>query len=103
MESLVYFLLWGALIFLMMRFGCGAHVTGHGRGHGTSREEASWTPPEKDVDPVCGMNVQTATAKSSVHDRHVYFFCSADKLSIFTPMEASLSWAISWSISLGTG
>ena len=33
METLVYFLICGALIFFMMRFGCGAHVMGHGHGH----------------------------------------------------------------------
>ena len=26
MEALLYLALWGGLIFLMMRFGCGAHV-----------------------------------------------------------------------------
>ncbi len=29
MQMLMYFLIWGAFIFLMMRFGCGAHVIGH--------------------------------------------------------------------------
>lgn len=31
MQTLGYFLIWGAFIFLMMRFGCGAHVMRHGR------------------------------------------------------------------------
>jgi YHS domain-containing protein len=81
MESLVYFLLWGGLIFLMMRFGCGSHVMGHG-GHGRKQDERSgggeprWVPPEKDRDPVCGMTVTTAAAKSTVHGGHVYYFCS---------------------------
>ncbi len=30
MEALLYFAVWAAFIFLMMRFGCGAHVMGHG-------------------------------------------------------------------------
>ncbi len=30
MQTLAYSLIWGAFIFLMMRFGCGAHVMGHG-------------------------------------------------------------------------
>ena len=29
MQTLMYFLFWGTFIFLMMRFGCGAHVMGH--------------------------------------------------------------------------
>lgn len=85
METLIYFLLWGVLIFVMMRFGCGAHVMGHGhrRGRQQDKTESSggdvrWVPPEKDRDPVCGMTVATATSKSSLHDGRVYYFCSAD-------------------------
>ena len=33
MSTLVYFLIWGGLFFLMMRFGCGAHIMGHGKNH----------------------------------------------------------------------
>ena len=32
MSALSYFLIWAVIIFLMMRFGCGAHVMGHGHG-----------------------------------------------------------------------
>jgi len=84
METLLYFLLWGALIFFMMRFGCGAHVMGHGHGRGHKQDktessggDAQRTVPEKDLDPVCGMTVATATSKSSVHDGRPYYFCSA--------------------------
>jgi hypothetical protein len=61
MGSLIYFLLWAAAFFFMMRFGCGAHVMGHGHSHTGSRTggpdtssntPTSWVPPEKDVDPV---------------------------------------------------
>lgn len=84
MESLVYFLLFAGLIFLMMRFGCGAHVMGHGHGHGGSSAEraesghrARLVPPAKDIDPVCGMTVETVRARSSVFDGRIYYFCSA--------------------------
>jgi YHS domain-containing protein len=86
METLLYFALWAGLIFLMMRFGCGAHVMGHGhdqhdgRGKGTpsDRERLRWVPPETDVDPVCGKTVHTDKAKSVVHDGTVYYFCSSE-------------------------
>lgn len=86
MEALIYFALWAGLIFLMMRFGCGAHIMGHGHRHhgardkGTpqSADEIRWVPPETDVDPVCGKTVHTDTAKSSVHDGMVYYFCSRE-------------------------
>jgi len=86
MQSLLYFLLWAAFIFIMMRYGCGAHVMGHGHSHGSHRSDGSasrggnprWSPPESDIDPVCGMKVDTAKAKSAVQDGHVYYFCSQD-------------------------
>jgi len=28
-STLVYFLIWGAFFFFMMRFGCGAHIMGY--------------------------------------------------------------------------
>jgi YHS domain-containing protein len=85
MEALLYFAFWAGLIFLMMRFGCGAHVMGHGRGAGHERQdtkseapELRWVAPEKDVDPVCGQTVETAKARSSVFDGSVYYFCSRE-------------------------
>ena len=33
MPTYLYFLLWGAFFFMMMRFGCGAHIMGHGHRH----------------------------------------------------------------------
>lgn len=82
MENLIYFLVWAAAIFLMMRFGCGAHVAGHSRSRGNARNRTSselrWIAPESDIDPVCGKTVQTNNAKSAVHDGRVYYFCSRD-------------------------
>ena len=91
MEALVFFALWAGIIFLMMRFGCGAHVLGHGRGKtraqdapaSTPSAELRWVPPKTDVDPVCGKTVQTGTAKPSVHDGYVYYFCSRECREVF--------------------
>lgn len=84
METILYFLFWAGLFFFMMRFGCGAHIMGHGNP-GTSRDRPSssttdvrWTAPETDTDPVCGISVQTRNAKSAVHNGHVYYFCSRE-------------------------
>ena len=97
METLFYIALWGALIFLMMRFGCGSHVMGHGHGghgrhstDGTSKSAGTrWVPPDKDVDPVCGMTVATKDAKSTVYDGAVYYFCSPDCRDKFEASPAS--------------
>jgi len=87
MNSLIYFLIWGGLFFLMMRFGCGAHVMGHGHGHSDSHPDGHDAsphpgslpaPPDKEVDPVCHMAVEPAKAKSTVYGGQVYYFCSQD-------------------------
>lgn len=93
MNALFYFLIWAVVIFLMMRFGCGAHVMGHnhgktGRGDEDPKGRAGddalrWVPPANDVDPVCGKTVSTSGAKPSVHDGSVYYFCSRECREIF--------------------
>jgi YHS domain-containing protein len=90
MEYLIYFLFWAALIFLMMRFGCGAHVMGHGQNRsdrannaGGGSDNLRWVPPGSDKDPVCGKTVRTDRAKPSVHDGMVYYFCSRDCREMF--------------------
>jgi YHS domain-containing protein len=68
----------------MMRFGCGAHVMGHGHHGAKSSDDQSGDrnlrlmPSNQGVDPVCGMTVQTNTAKSAVHNGRAYYFCSED-------------------------
>lgn len=91
MESLLYFAFLAGLIFLMMRFGCGAHIMGHDHGKAKrssdgaagSTENLRWVPPETDFDPVCGKTVRTDRARSSVLDGTVYYFCSRECREIF--------------------
>lgn len=87
METLLYFALFAGLFFLMMRFGCGSHVMGHHHGRHEARYrpgsvppvgDGRWVPPTTAIDLVCGMTVDTETAKSSVHNGTVYYFCSAE-------------------------
>ena len=101
--SLLYFLLWAGAIFFMMRFGCGAHVMGHGHGHSDSHSSepsdaanpsnsaSRWAAPEVDMDPVCHMQVQTAKAKSSVYEGRLYHFCSQDCRAKFEAEPATYS------------
>ncbi|MCF8467919.1 MAG: YHS domain-containing protein [Sneathiella sp.] len=93
MSSLFYFLFWAGLIFLMMRFGCGAHVMGHKSKHKHSEDEQIspsgksqemlWVAPARDIDPVCGTQVNTKNAKSTVHNGSVYYLCSRECREIF--------------------
>ncbi len=91
MEALLYFALWAGLIFLMMRFGCGAHIMGHGHVNGKAQNksrqvgdpELRWVPPKKDTDPVCGKTVSTDKAKPSIFAGNVYYFCSRECREVF--------------------
>lgn len=80
METVLYLLFWAALFFVMMRFGCGAHIMGHGgHGHRGSHEGSGdrLQEPATVIDPVCGMTVATPGAKSSLYQGKAYYFCSA--------------------------
>ncbi len=95
MGTLLTLLFWGAIFFLMMRFGCGAHMMGHGHGHDKTSDKTSneptndakpqlrWIPPPQDVDPVCGTTVTPDQAKPSVHAGDVHYFCSSECREIF--------------------
>lgn len=91
MEALVYFVLWAAAIFLMMRLGCGVYVMGLGKLHNISEADAAdrragakpWHAPERAVDPVCRRRVVTASAKTSVFEGEIYFFCSRECREVF--------------------
>ncbi len=71
-ENVLYYLFLAGMFFVMMRFGCGAHIMGHGQHHA----ENSVVLPEDEIDPVCGMNVKTATAKTTAWQGRIYHFCS---------------------------
>ena len=81
MSGLVSFLIFGALFFVMMRFGCGAHA-GHGGHHGDQYK------PEGDAstggtDPVCGMPVAAGVGYAKMYQGVQYRFCSRDCLDKF--------------------
>lgn len=76
MEGLLSFLVFGGLFFLMMRYGCGAHmVHGHG-GHHNDKEA-------KHIDPVCGMEVAADQGYGKMHEGTLYRFCSRNCLDKF--------------------
>jgi YHS domain-containing protein len=77
-ENVLYYLFVAGMFFVMMRFGCGSHVMGHGHHHSSSAGGAPTPPPADDIDPVCGMTVATRTAKSSAYLGRVYYFHSRE-------------------------
>jgi len=81
MEGLVTFLIFGGLFYLMMRFGCGAHmVHGHG-GHGGHAGEAEAGKAAQD--PVCGMTVAAGEGYTKSHGGGQLRFCSRACLDRF--------------------
>lgn len=95
MEGLFSLLLFAALFYVMMRFGCGAHmVHGHG-GHGEhggdrgEREgghrghEQPGAMESRAVDPVCHMEVVPGQGYTKMYDGHSYRFCSRACLDKF--------------------
>ena len=79
MEGLLSFLIFGGLFFLMMRYGCGAHMV-HG-GHGTHGGHGGHVT--KHVDPVCGMDVAMDKGYGKMHEGQLYRFCSRNCLDKF--------------------
>ena len=76
-KSLLSFLLWGGLFFLMMRYGCGAHIMG-GRGHHGGHGKTDGTAEIQAKDPVCGMTIdRDKSTAAGVYRGKTYYFCSA--------------------------
>ncbi|MBI4292386.1 MAG: YHS domain-containing protein [Betaproteobacteria bacterium] len=76
LKSLGWLLLWGGLFFVMMRYGCGAHMMG-GRGHGGHGGHGDATTGGDAKDPVCGMLVDSQkAAAAAVRGGKTYYFCS---------------------------
>ena len=89
LESLLWYGLIAVVFFLMMRGGCGAHVMGHGHHH---HGDELYAPPDGGSvrlpsgmasDPVCGVQVDPASAKSSVYRGRLFFFCSPEHRDAF--------------------
>ena len=84
MDRIISFLLFAALFYFMMRFGCGSHMVHghqHHQGHDGMRTAPGAGGPPKD--PVCGMEVQPGRGYSEVFSGHEYRFCSRKCLDKF--------------------
>lgn len=75
MEGLISLLLFAAFFYLMMRFGCGAHMV---HGHGGGRDAGA-----RHKDPVCGKEVDPQQGYGKMHKGTLYRFCSRKCLDAF--------------------
>jgi len=82
MDRILPFLMFAALFYFMMRFGCGSHMV-----HGHQRHERhDGTEPHvggSSKDPVCGLEVEPGRGYSEVFGGHTYRFCSRRCLDQF--------------------
>jgi len=76
MGGLVWLLVYAVLFYLMMRYGCGAHMVHGHAGHGVGQEG-----PAKD--PVCGMTVEASQGYTKNHENLLVRFCSRSCLDKF--------------------
>ena len=80
MEGLGTLLFWAIIFFVIMRFGCGAHmIHGHGK-HGDSHGSAD---QNKHIDPVCDMEVEVDKGYGKMYEGSLYRFCSRNCLDKF--------------------
>jgi YHS domain-containing protein len=87
MEGFGSLLLFAALFYFMMRFGCGAHMV-HGHGGGGHGEHAghggrSRVEGRGGKDPVCGMDVAPDQGYAKMHRGREYRLCSRACLDRF--------------------
>jgi YHS domain-containing protein len=81
MRGFLTLLLYAGFFYLMMRFGCGAHmIHGHG-GHG--EHEAHGGQGSSSKDPVCGMTVGPGEGYTKYHEGRELRFCSKKCLDKF--------------------
>lgn len=73
-------LIFAALFYFMMRFGCGAHMV---HGHPDEDDNQTNRPDESAKDPVCGMKVAVDRGYGKMHEGKLYRFCSRDCLDKF--------------------
>jgi YHS domain-containing protein len=73
-------LLFAGFFYLMIRFGCGAHMI---HGHGRHADRGNGTPEGGTKDPVCAMDVASGEGYSEMYQGRQYRFCSRKCLDRF--------------------
>ena len=74
MEGLLSLLIFAGLFFIMMRFGCGAHML---HGHGSSKSN------NDDIDPVCQKKIESDRGYGMMHKGTLFRFCSRECMDKF--------------------
>ena len=80
MDDWLSFIVFAGLFYIMMRYGCGAHMI---HGHHKKQDGDNEHEGEKDIDPVCGMTVEMDKGYGKMHKGTLYRFCSRKCLDKF--------------------
>ena len=85
MSGWLSLLLFAAFFYLMMRFGCGAHMVhgDHGGGHEGHGGSGMQMQQGSAKDPVCGMPVEPGQGYTKNHEGRMLHFCSRKCLDKF--------------------
>jgi len=86
MEGLASLLIYAGLFYLLMRYGCGAHMI---HGHGSHKHADNKGGGDgMFVDPVCGKDVQPNLGYGIMYKGDLYRFCSRKCLDQFDTQPA---------------
>ena len=80
MDDWFSFILFAVFFYVMMRYGCGAHMI---HGHGHDKKHRHQIDEQKHVDPVCGMQVDMNNGYGKMYQGKLYRFCSRKCLDVF--------------------
>lgn len=84
MDDWLSFIIFAGIFYVMMRYGCGAHmIHGHHGGHGKHKHKHNHSDDVKHIDPVCGMDVDIDKGYGKMHEGTLYRFCSRNCLDKF--------------------
>jgi YHS domain-containing protein len=74
MEGILYLVFIALWFYLMMRYGCGAHIMHGHHGHSSGANH---------LDPVCGMKVKPMQGYGKMYHGNLYRFCTKSCLDKF--------------------
>lgn len=80
MADWLSFIIFAGVFYFIMRYGCGAHMI---HGHHSGADKQNHNNDGKDIDPICGMEVDIDKGYGKMHEGVLYRFCSRNCLDRF--------------------
>ena len=81
MDGIVTLLIFAVFFYVMMRYGCGAHLI-HGKQNNHSPKQLQ-NEKKDSIDPVCGKSVAAKQGYAKMHGDETHRFCSRACLDEF--------------------